>query len=532
VVAIPPAGAPAAAEGWMDYAAVLLADATGTLLDEKRRLALEEYVRGGGGLVLIGAGPHEKPADRDDPLNRVAALIANPYERRPMKVIVALDASGSMAEPGVDAAGPSKQVKFDLAVEAVMSLQRHLTGADLLEVIAFSDSARLAYDGGKGPPDFGALRDALAGVSPGGSTDVMAALRLATRAAAPTDRQGLVILVSDLVPTRPFDPVAAAEMFKDKNLSLAIVAVVSGGRTQPAAAGLEVLADRLKAPLVRRESLTGLAEVFARFLRLSRGDAIRRGGFRPDEGGSALGLPAAAMPGLDAYILCAGASDAEVSLRAQGDPLLARRRAGLGRSVSFAVPLGGDNAALRSSAWFKSLLAAAVQWAIRPGDDPRFAGQISRTGTKLRILLTAQDASGPMNLLELSARAEFPAQGRHKVREVPLAQTAPGRYEADLDVGAGPLSLLVRLADGGVVWREALAQTCPSEFAAIGANWENLQRLADLTGGRIVRGERLQDLTRQWRQGRYRDAWPFLLAAAVAVMLLEWCLTRVWRKGR
>ncbi|MCK4602627.1 MAG: hypothetical protein KAU28_09185, partial [Phycisphaerae bacterium] len=125
VATVAPADAPQVASGWLDYAAVVLVDASGKLLGDARRAALAEYVRGGGGLVLLGAGPHKTAADRDDPLNRVAALVANPQERRPLEVIVVLDASGSMAERR-----RAGQTKFDVAREAVVSLRRHLTGRD------------------------------------------------------------------------------------------------------------------------------------------------------------------------------------------------------------------------------------------------------------------------------------------------------------------------------------------------------------------------------------------------------------------
>ncbi|MCP4379717.1 MAG: ThuA domain-containing protein, partial [bacterium] len=67
-----------------NYAALVIVDDSGQLLTPAQRRDVERYVRHGGGLVILGAGPHQSPADRLDPLNRAAALVANPYERKPI----------------------------------------------------------------------------------------------------------------------------------------------------------------------------------------------------------------------------------------------------------------------------------------------------------------------------------------------------------------------------------------------------------------------------------------------------------------
>ncbi|MDY6913049.1 MAG: VWA domain-containing protein, partial [Planctomycetota bacterium] len=221
---------------WLDYAAVVEVDSTGMLLSAQQRAGLAEYVRSGGGLVLIGAGPYETYAHRDDPLNRIAALVANPHERRPLKLAVVLDASGSMVRPARSGDGQAgRRARFDIAAEAVSALQRHLTPADALAVIAFSDCAKVVYDSGASRPDFAALRDALARIQPGGPTRVADALRLATDQSPPAGADGLVLLLSDLL-TETFDPAPMAERFRLAGYSMAVVATGAGGEpTQQAA---------------------------------------------------------------------------------------------------------------------------------------------------------------------------------------------------------------------------------------------------------------------------------------------------------
>jgi len=537
---VAPAEAPADAAAWMDYSAVVLVDAKGTLLSERQRAAVAAYVRGGGGLILIGAGPHASPQDRDDPLNRVAALIANPYERKPLKVTVVLDASGSMGEPAPQEAAPGRQIKFQLAAEAVLALKRHLTPADALAVVTFAVSPQRVYDSKDAPPNFGAVHDALFQIQPAGGnpTRVMPALALAAQDPAPQGKDGLVILVSDLL-TEPYDANAVAQvgaLLRRGRCSLSIVAVRTGVSSQPVKTGLEALAGELKATVVTSDSLTGLAEIFAGFLRSVRGDAVRSGRFQALLIGSPFGLSGLSLPELDAYLLCAQQEGAEPLAAVEGRPLLAARRLGLGRSVGLAVPLGaGQNAALRGSEAFLSLLASAARWAGGEQGDPRFSGRAERGDGRLHVRIDARDRDGPMTGRSLVAevlRLESAGEDPNRLARTPLVQTSPGRYEADLPAADEPLGLVVseQGTEGRVVYRQGVGLTCPAEFAAIGADWGNLRRLAELSGGQIIPPSHLSSLARQWDRRRFTPVWPYVLAGALVLILLEWSIHRIWRQ--
>ena len=530
--AVAPARANAAgADWWMGHSAVVLADAGGHLLAGPVRASLEAFVRSGGGLVLIGAGPHDAPADRDDPLNRAAALIANPYQRKPLRLIVVLDASGSMAE-GASLAG---RVKFDQAVEAVTSLRRHLTPDDSLAVIAFSDDANRVYDSGSSPPDFGAAGEALGAIRPGGSTDVGKALHLAVSRPVPAGRDGLVLVVSDLR-TKTFDPLGMADAFRGRGLSLAVVALSSAGQTDtPAGAPLESLARLLKAPIVPGQAdLSGLARVFANLLRRTRGNAVRRGGFAAAVVRPALDLSPGELPAVGAYLLSAPQPDAQVlaEVADEHDPLLAVRQVGLGRSVTLAMPATpADNPDWRSGP-LADVAAAAVRWAIRPPADGRFTGQAWRQGRQCRMELEARDANGPVNGLKLVARVQSVTVGAASRPEgVAMDQTAPGRYAVAVADPGGPVAVEVSTADGRVLWQTVIPGAAPAEFAAVGADHASLRRLAELTGGRVVTSPQVAALGRRLVEVRQTALWPVLLAAAAALMLIDWAVSRVRRRA-
>jgi hypothetical protein len=531
----PPSQAPADADGWRPYTAVCLADATGTALTAAQRAALARYVQDGGGLVILGSGPCAGPADSDDPLNKAAPLVANPYQRRPLKVIVVLDASGSMGQEVIDEAGKAGGVrKFDVAVEAVQSLKQHLTPRDALTVIRFAETAALAYDSGAGPIDFGRLHAIDRRTAPAGSTKIKGALEMALGAVPGQGRDGLVLIVSDLE-TQDSDLPAADLAGQFRRAKLTVAAVVTSPDEQKQNASLLRFLEDLRADRIASERLTGLAELFGRYVRKARGEPVRRGAFTARGEGRVFGVADFSLP-LTAYLPSAMKSDAAVLVQVGNDPVVAHRQRGLGKVVSIAVPVDGkDNAALGDSPALADLLARAVAWSARPEGDPRFSGQIVDRRRGRRLTVTAADGAGPMDSLALTCAAARATGQEETPRSFPLRQTAPGRYEADLPPSAGPETLQVAAGDGRVVWWTSPPHRAASEFAAVGADWEALRRLADLTGGRLLPAGRLGDLPAHVKQAsaRHRIAlWPWLLALAAAAMLADWCTARVLQRGK
>ncbi len=98
---------------------------------------------------------------------------AAPDERRPLHLTLALDCSGSMAQPG----------GLDRVRLGLEELLTHLRPVDTVAVVAFSDQARVvlpATPGGDPAP----IARALAGLTPGGATNAVEGLALAYQLAA------------------------------------------------------------------------------------------------------------------------------------------------------------------------------------------------------------------------------------------------------------------------------------------------------------------------------------------------------------
>ncbi|MBN1942955.1 MAG: VWA domain-containing protein [Phycisphaerae bacterium] len=526
VVSLSPGSASNDPIGWLGYSAVVLADATGRLLSPQQRVALAEFVRGGGGLVLLGAGPHETPAEKNDPLNRILPLRADPFERNPLDLTVVLDASGSMAEP----AGSPGRPKWSQAGEAVLSLREHLTPADRLRVIAFSDAARAIYDGGAAERDFAVLGEVLRCVSPAGATNIAPALEQVLQTPPAGNWIHLVLVLSDLQ-TAKFDAAEMAKRFRAKNIQLAVVA--TGVPSGAAKASLGQLAELLHAPVVYREHLQGLADVFGRLCRRARGETIRRGEFSPQYDSA---WPAGAcVKQIHAYIPAAAAGKAFVEARIEqtGDPLLAVSSAGLGRAAVVSAP----PEAILTQPGGGELPAELLCRTLRPGDDGRFDVQATRDGDVLRIRATVRDGGRAVNGLALRAEVMGLSESAGEPITVELLQSAPGEYQADIPIAAdGNQAVAVRVLEkpGRLCWQGIAAASYPAEFARLGANYETLRELAALTEGRIVEAAAMSApaMREELRRPRFvgGSIWRITLTGAIVAMLLAWVGGRMKNK--
>ena len=523
-----PSDLPATPAALAAFAAVIVFDHTGQALTPAQRRALAGYVRDGGGLVMIGTGPHATPADDRDPLNRVLPLAANPFQRRPLDLAVLLDRSGSMAEDAPGPGGP-RQMKFDLAAEAAVALREHLTERDALRVITFAAAARVEYDSGDAPADFAALRRALSEVAPAGSTKVDPAMAEALAGGARGGRTPMLLVLSDLR-TEDFDPKQWAGKIRTAAAQLAVVAVGRADEDDGAAADLPLkkLAELLDAPYEQRDHLGGLAEVFARLVRRGRGESLNRAPTKIVATAALFNTPLKSLPQAEAYILSGLRGRSQSLARtAGGDHVLATRLAGLGRTASLAVPLTEGLNAAWSAPPAGGLVPAAAEWAARGANDPRLDVRLLRDGGRLRIEVIARQAGRAVNELPLTASV---AAG-DDLHTAALEQTAPGRYEGSAECRRDvPAAVTIRGEDGSALWNGSAPVHCPPEFQAFGADAESLRRLARLTGGRIVSPGELAGRLREVRRRGLTPLWPYLLAAALALMLAEWSLTRITRE--
>lgn len=517
-------------QGLDDFAGAVLLDASGRKLGPTAREALRDFVIAGGGLVVLGAGPHARPADADDPLSAVAPLAVRPWRREPLSVVVALDASGSMGRQIRTALG--RRDKFRSAADAVLSLADHLTDRDRLTVLAFADQARSIYDSGDGPTRWPRLADALAKVDPDGATDAGAALRAA--ADIPVGRrEQLVLLVSDLQ-TKPFDVSGLAPSFgEDSRRRLAIAAIGAGDPTE-GSVDLRALADRADGWFTALSGVEGLEAVFADFLARRRGDATLDGPRRLRwVGQPPWGLEGAEPGEIHSVLAAAAKGEAEVLARAGESDLMGRWSRGLGRVVMLAADLETPaNRGLTADPALAELIGRAVEWSLPAQPVSDVVGRVQRDGETLSVHISRDDIEpGPARALE--ARVAPVGQGAAGPVRLWLRPVAPGQWRGQVashKLAGVALGLEVSDSRGRLLWRDQAPATAPAEFARIGPDWERLRRLARLCGGRIVEPWELADVLEPRAGLRRRMLWPWLVIMALALMLADWAVDALARR--
>src|SRR5205085_1756787 len=141
-----------------------------------------------------------------------------------------------------------------------------------------------------------------------------------------------------------------------------------------------------------------------------------------------------AAPFLLGYVVTRPKATSEVILASEsGDPLLAWWRYGLGMSVAFT----SDAKARWSAEWlswpqFGQFWAQVVRHALRKPEARGSVVQVERQGRKAVVALDAIEQPSGRFLNRATTELTL-VDPQLLTRKVPMAQTAPGRYQAEID---------------------------------------------------------------------------------------------------
>jgi len=244
------------------------------------------------------------------------------------------------------------------------------------------------------------------------------------------------------------------------------------------------------------------------------------------------GVSPGEYPVLGGYVCTTAKELAEVPLVTHhDDPLLAHHQYGLGRTVAFT----SDAKTRWAGEWvgwgkYAQFWAQVVRWSSRNISSARLQVRSEIRDDRAHIVLDAVDAQGRfINGLRFQGAMVTPEN-----EEVPLrlAQTGPGRYEAEFDVhGAGTHYVSLAYTDEQgrpALYTGGLVVPYSAEYRELGANEGMLVALAEMTGGRLL-GLNDDPFARTFPPAsRSRDAWPYLLLVAVLLVPADVFLRRVF----
>lgn len=492
VEAVDPSALPETDEGMRRYDLVMLHDVAAGRVSGPARQALTRYVEDhGGGFIMIGGeNSFGVGGWGGTALERILPVRFEGERQREqpkLALVLVIDKSGSM----------SAEDKLDLVKEAARATASTLDPSDQIGVIAFDSRPHVLV---RLQPSQNRIRIAgdIRRLTSGGGTNALPALREAyLQLAGSNALVKHVILLSDgQSPEGGIDPLIGD--MRDASITVSSVGVGAG-------AGKDLLrrvANRGRGRFYYSVDGTDVPRIFSRETREVTRNAIVERSLLPRvaKNVQALrGLDFARAPGLRGIVPVQPKRMTEVLLRThEGDALLVRGRRGLGRTAAFA----SDAKARWATRWL-TWSGFAKFWSQIARDTMR-QGATLLGGARIQLSSAAErgayravvdveapegfanDLVGELEIVDPNLATDDPA----RTRTVPLALSAPGRYEAELrGIEAGQRLVKAKLYDETQSPRrltaEAVAQVSvpyPAELSP--AQLEpDLQWLAGLSAG-------------------------------------------------
>jgi Mg-chelatase subunit ChlD len=518
-----PAGLPVSVAELQRTTAVVLDDVPAYLLNASQQSALREYVRLGGGLVVVGGtqsygigGYTGTPLEEALPVTMdVRHRLAVPS----LAVVIVLDASGSMGGFGTEVP------KVELAKETAQAVVDLMGPRDLIGVLAFDQQPRWLV---RPTPaaDHARILEAVSRITAGGGTVMYPAIRAARDALRQVEAKVKhVIVLSD----GQTDPGAFQTLVTGMAAEKITVSTVAIGRD----ADLEIM--RNIAAWGRGRSYTAqdpysIPQILTAEAMLATRAYVVEEPFVPRTSAAVPWVAdLGAIPVLRGYLATAPKPTAQVAVVShQDDPIVAMWTFGLGRSVAITTDarnrwtapwLGWSQA---SRFW-----SQAVRWVMRR-DPEGLDIHAEPAPDGLRIVL---DARTPDGTPQVAWEAAVSVVGDTELAGTTLKQTRAGWYEATLPLPPpGTYLLSVSASDGRTpVGRGTLPLTVPysPELKHVGVNRPVISQMVEAAGARVIASPAEAMAPPRTPARRPQPLWPAFSALALVGFVVELTIRRI-----
>lgn len=449
----------------------------------------------------------------------------------PAALAIVLDRSGSMRRPVAGARGSQMDVAIAAATRAIESLQSE----NLVTVISFSDRAQIEVPLRRNddPP---AIRSAIERIAADGGTSIGQGLRTAIRVLdqAETENRHLVLLTDGVSRPDDWDDLVASARLR----SIRISTVSIGDETDESF--LASLAERGEGRYHRVLNPRNLPRVLIDAVQIMNRPFVREGRFVPVRQATGTGLLGSitTLRPLTGLVVTAPRDDPRAIrelLHPDGEPLLARWQAGLGRAAAYTSDVGGP----WSAAWtdwpeIAALWLALVRETARPPVSQGFELTVTPRDGDLDIMLSDESVGAGAGTVSVTGRVYGPDGRAHPFR---ATETLPGRFTARIRAdAAGPWVVAATPVRGEETLRPIVGAAVVDdhrEFARTAPDHALLREIAALSGGRVL--ARAADAALFAPRGAeplrsLRPAWRTLLIAALVLLLLDIAARRIaWR---
>jgi len=492
---------------------------------------VERYVRdlGGGFLFAGGEAGYGLGGWAHSTIERLLPVRMDAEHRKEMPgvaMVLAIDRSGSMGG-----------LPIEMAKAACKATLSTLQGDDLLEVIAF-DSTPTRYVKMQPARYRSRIQNDIQRIQPGGGTEIFSSLDMAYQDLSVVQaRKKHVVLLTD--------GQASAQGIKDlvqAMLSESITVTTVGlgeGVNQDL---LRLIADTGGGRFHAVPDPNSLPKIFTRETELIAQQAAVEEWFPVQQAAPAdflKGIAINAAPLLHGYVATQlKPAPAQLILQSErGDPILARWRAGLGWALAWTSDVK-NNWSVDWLRWsgFSKFWGQLVREHMRVKHHRELDMKTEMVGSEVHALV---DAFTPDERFDNGLVSTLIVTGPGSAgsrREVPLRQTAPGRYEANFPLDQyGSFLLRAEHAKAGANGELKPFATSfghvtnpyPREYASFDPDIERLSR-AVLAGGGSLDPEpaRVFDPAGQ-KIVSYRPLWNRFVLAAIVLFLLDLLVRRV-----
>ncbi len=519
------------------YDFVILSDAPAEAVSLTQQDAIEGYVRdlGGGFLFAGGESGYGLGGWYHSTIERILPVRMDSEKRRDepgVAMVLVIDRSGSMSG-----------LPLEMAKAAAKATADTLASEDLLEVIAFdTQPTRIVR---MTPAKHRArIQNDIARVQPGGGTEIFSALDAAYQSltVARARKKHVILLTDGQAPNNGIRDLVQAMVAE----GITVSSVGLGGGVDETL--MRMISDLGGGRFYKVMDPQQLPRVFTRETEMVSRSAAVEEYFQPKVANHAdflRGIDVASAPFLHGYVATKmKPAPAQLVLVSElGEPILARWHVGLGWSVAWTSDV--------KNLW-------AVEWLRWPGYG-QFWGQLVREhmrqkkrqqldmraeiDTATGHVKAAIDAIGGDDKFQNGLDAKFSITGPEpagKKVDVPMRQTAPGRYEADFPLdryGSFLLhaSLEKAVDDGkGSTKSASVAESFghvtnpyPREYLALEPDVATLTRAAVITGGtRDPEAKLVFDPAGETIR-YHQDLWSRFVGAAIVCFLLDLLVRRV-----
>lgn len=484
-------------------------------IDPARKGELEQFVKQGGGLLVIG-GEHnvyDEKKTAEDALDRVLpAKLLPPRSQEGTVVVLIIDKSSSMDGP-----------KMELAKAAATGAAMNLRPIDQVGVLMFDNSWAWAIPIRKAD-DRNLIASRIASIFPNGGTQIPPALTEAYQKVLPvTAPYRHILLLTDGI-SEEGNSYAIAKDAAAQHISISTIGLGADVHREY----LEKVAQIAEGKSYFLKDPQGLEQIVLRDVMEHTGSTAVEKTLAPEVAKLTEileGVDIAKAPPLKGYVRFEAKPTAETILRFDPrEPLLMRWQYGLGRSAVFTSDA--------KNRW-------AADWVAWKGYD-KFWTNLSRDllphtqAGEARVEFDSANGDlvvdyrlgpGVEEPAKLPAIYAIGSDGFQK--SVPILRTAAGAYHGRLRIGPRQGLFRVRPLEDSPIFPEIGLYRPETELTEYGANPELLKRVAEFTGGHFQPNASAVFDSGGRSLASVLPLWPGLLALALALGVAE-IVMRKW----